>query len=99
MSYRQSQCRGCGKAIEWAEIEERGQNGERKFKRIPLDARAPTYQMVDDGYGNLSWQRSPAMVSHFVTCPNADQFSKRAQVETPLNTRDHVEEEEQWWQK
>lgn len=56
-------CRGCNKKLIWAAMD---------GKRIPLDASAPVYVRLGDG----SFARhSDAYVSHFSTCPNADQFS------------------------
>lgn len=57
-----SVCKGCGKEIQWATTE--------TGKTIPLDPKAPTYE-VKEGIA----VRSPAMVSHFSTCPKANDFS------------------------
>jgi hypothetical protein len=65
----QPRCRGCNKVIEWIEVPE-DVNGVLKFKRIPLDPRAPTWE-----FNGERWVRSAARVSHFATCPAADQFS------------------------
>lgn len=62
-------CRGCGKKIVWAVMNEDG-----KIKRIPLDPSAPTYTEFVQPEGNF-WARSGAMVNHFVTCPKANDFS------------------------
>lgn len=55
-------CKACGFPLVIAD----GPNG----KAIPLDARAPTYE-VKDGVAT----RSTALVSHFSTCPEASRFS------------------------
>lgn len=55
-----SRCRTCNAIIEWAEID---------GKKIPLDARAQTYEFNDTGDPSTAgWRRSRAMVSHFATC-------------------------------
>jgi hypothetical protein len=56
-------CAGCSKAILWA-VNEDG-------ARIPLDPVAPVYE-VD---GQVVRRTRQALVSHFATCPKADQFS------------------------
>ncbi len=64
-----SDCRGCHKEIVWGVTAD--------GKKIPLDPRAPVYQLgrVDiDGNQELS-RTSMAMVSHFCTCPKANLFS------------------------
>jgi hypothetical protein len=70
-----SPCRGCGKPIVWGTTPE--------GKKIPLDPRPPVYELVQSHPGN---QRNPdpvnarriidAFVSHFATCPKANDFSK-----------------------
>jgi hypothetical protein len=60
-------CRGCGKPIIW------GVMGEKK---IPLDPRPPVYTVVGLKDGQAIVQRlENALVSHFATCPNANDFS------------------------
>jgi hypothetical protein len=78
-----STCRSCGAAIRWAVAV----NG----KRMPVDdqpmpdgnlilsdptpgAYAPTVAYVDPGA--LLLDDPPRFVSHFATCPNADQHRK-----------------------
>ena len=74
-------CQGCGKPIVWG-ITEDG-------KRIPLDPRPPVYRVVrvliPDHGGNCVVERERAhkpglevgsvLVSHFATCPKANEFS------------------------
>lgn len=69
-----SPCKGCGKPIVWG----------RTFKgtKIPLDASVPCYLRVSTIMkdGLVQVERWPAgMISHFITCPNADEFSKSKQ--------------------
>lgn len=56
-------CRGCGTTIVFAE----GPNG----KAIPLDMKAPVYQLVD----GKAIAAPEHHVSHFSTCPEAKRFS------------------------
>lgn len=64
-----STCRGCGKPIVWATTPD--------GKQIPLDPRPPCYEVVQDiDTGEATCTRKKdAMVTHFATCPKADQFS------------------------
>ncbi len=76
-------CKGCGKRIYWAQTAD--------GSRIPLDAVAPVYLVTNVAQGaqpdelkeqlkvrELMCERSKAaFVSHFVTCPQRSQFSKR----------------------
>lgn len=67
-------CRSCQRKIVWAVTE----NG----KRIPLDDVAPTYtvrtiQNPETGEYEDRAERSTARVSHFVTCPDANKWSKK----------------------
>lgn len=64
-----SECKGCGKPIVWA-TDDKGQ-------KIPLDPRAPVYNVLSDSPATC--KRSlpdTAMVSHFATCPKANDFSR-----------------------
>ncbi len=64
-----ARCRGCNRPIVWAE----GLNGQR----IPIDTAAPVYTLSEDGDRVLAHRvAAPAGVNHFVTCSEADQFSK-----------------------
>jgi len=69
-----SKCKGCKKDIIWAETSDSG-------KKIPLDPRPAVYwveEVVDD-ITEDKWvcaTRQPgAYVTHFATCPNANEFS------------------------
>jgi len=63
-------CKGCGKPIVWAKDE--------KGTSHPLDARAPVYHFNG---GDLDaeftvYRLTGSWVSHFATCPKANEFSK-----------------------
>jgi len=66
-----SVCRGCGKSIDWGVTPE--------GKKIPLDPSAPVYVITERSSrpdGSWGVQRTQdAMVSHFITCPDANRFS------------------------
>lgn len=73
-----STCRGCGREIVWGTTED--------GKKIPLDPRAPVYTLGPKKIGDnpafgesdgdqLVKRTSLAMVSHFATCPKANDFS------------------------
>lgn len=62
-------CTGCGRPIIWA------RNGEGK--RICLDAIAPVFAVARIEQQAIATRRQDSFVSHFATCPNANQFSKR----------------------
>lgn len=60
-----------------------------RTKRIPLDPRAPTWEWKEteiNGQVMGRWARSRARVSHFSTCPNANDFSasNRPQQQEPV---------------
>lgn len=65
----QRKCKGCGKPLTFA----MGEGG----KIIPLDRTAPTYELTRDLLGNEVAKRcgETVMVSHFSTCPKANDFS------------------------
>jgi hypothetical protein len=65
-------CRGCGKPIVFVVVQkEDGEEG-----RAILDFRAPVYEVVTDGDDRTIVRRSKtAAVSHFATCPKANEFS------------------------
>lgn len=73
---RGSDCKGCPATIIWCVEEVTG-------KKIPLDPKAPVYVVVKDTFGQAPVVRRAkddqnnvtAMVSHFATCPSANQFS------------------------
>ena len=69
-------CKGCGKKIVWGTT--------AGGQRIPLDPVPPIYQTspvtvmgqpVEDQVGAMRTSRD-YMVSHFATCPSANDFSK-----------------------
>lgn len=68
-----TRCKGCGKRIVWGKTDE--------GKNIPLDPSAPVYEVenVDEDRPGAEAGRvtrtKTAMVSHFKTCPNANEFS------------------------
>lgn len=63
-----SPCKGCGKPILWAKT--------RDGKRIPLDPKPPVYMTSDpDSDFVLCERQRRSYVSHFATCPEANQFS------------------------
>ena len=57
------QCKGCGAQIVWGETAE--------GKKIPLDPKPPVYRFNE--FGKL--EKVDASVSHFATCPKANDFS------------------------
>ena len=65
-------CKGCGKEIVWGILPSSRETGPEK--KIPLDPKPPCYfySMFDE-----SIQRAPVgtYVSHFATCPKANDFS------------------------
>lgn len=64
-------CKGCNKPIVWGLTED--------GKRIPLDPSAPVY--VRDG--EVVRRERLAMVSHFATCPKANDFSASKKADKP----------------
>lgn len=66
--WKTTPCKGCGAPIVWGE--------DADGKRHPLDPRAPTFLAVQDAV-RVQCKRMPdVLVSHFVTCPAANTFSK-----------------------
>lgn len=63
MSLDPAACKGCGAKILWGADED--------GKAIPLDPSAPVYE--EDG--SVIRRTRLAYVSHFKTCPQANQFS------------------------
>ena len=66
-AYRTSPCRGCGKPIVWGLTNDN--------KKIPLDPAPPVYSIVTHNGQSEAVRTTLAMVSHFATCPNANDFS------------------------
>jgi hypothetical protein len=65
-----SRCKGCNKIVVWVEITKAdGTKG-----RLPLDPSAPVYE-VDPVNPTTGERTKTAMVSHFATCPKANDFS------------------------
>lgn len=65
-----ARCKGCGKEILWA-VDAQG-------TRHPLDTTPPTYVIVGAHKdGTPMVVRSSGYVSHFATCPQANEFSRR----------------------
>jgi len=64
-------CKGCGKTIIWGQTPD--------GKKIPLDPVAPTYTIMGPGPdGNpVAIRASSTYVSHFATCPKANEFSRK----------------------
>jgi len=74
---RTSPCKGCGKLLVWAFIVK---DGRRTGKRIPLDPRPIVYQIGSfdkEEYEAKQLTQAEGMVSHFNTCPYANQFSRK----------------------
>ena len=66
-------CKGCGKPIVW------GKDGRTL---VPLDPAPPVYskacELTDGTLSVVKMARGLVFVSHFVTCPKANDFSKRS---------------------
>lgn len=63
-------CAGCGKKIVWIETAD--------GKKIPLDPRPPVYSytpIVGSSGRFVGARLEGAAVSHFATCPKANDFS------------------------
>ncbi len=71
-------CRGCGKKIVWGTMV----GSDLKSKKIPLDPAPPVYRSTEGQQlhsdGMFIERASDAMVSHFATCPKANEFSGRS---------------------
>jgi hypothetical protein len=62
-------CKACGKKLLFV----RDEHG----KLHPLDAEAPVWVVIQDLYGNPTAVRAAnSYVTHFATCPSANEFSK-----------------------
>lgn len=62
-------CKSCGVDLVFATLE----NG----KTVPLDTKAPVFEVSAEGY-KARRANSRFLVSHFATCPSANQHSKTA---------------------
>jgi hypothetical protein len=62
-----AKCRGCGKPMIWAKTE--------TGSTIPLDAKAPVYDVKMADEEAVAIRLEHAHVSHFATCPKAAQFA------------------------
>lgn len=71
MTTQMSKCKGCGKEIIWGTTID--------GKKIPLDPRPPVYAYDADNEECVRLGHAPdgsgPMVSHFATCPKANDFS------------------------
>jgi hypothetical protein len=63
-------CRACGKLLLFA-VTDAGM-------RVPLDTVAPTFTVKLEGDCSLRAARSDTFVSHFATCPAANEFGRKA---------------------
>ena len=66
MTTGDARCTGCGRKIEWA----RTPNG----KSVPLER----LKSVTVGPDGVTRPAGEVLVSHFLTCPRADDFSGRS---------------------
>lgn len=66
---RSGECRACGARISWGVTVD--------GKRIPLDTRPPVYSVKD----GVLIRVDHTFVSHFATCPNANEFSASRRTE------------------
>ena len=72
----EARCKGCDKPIIWGVLT--NQHGE--MKRLPLDPKPPIYRVIGTestsaGESVKVQRMDNALVSHFATCPNANDFS------------------------
>ena len=83
-------CKGCGAPIVWAT--------SSTGKSIPLDPRAKVYSVVPERGRLIAVEPLSAvigerfMVSHFTTCPKANQFSGSKKQEQPPAPVQHFSE-------
>lgn len=65
---KQTNCKGCGKPIIFV--------NNKAGKLVPLDVRAPVYEVKKDFSGSEVCDLVENIyVSHFATCPKANDFS------------------------
>ena len=69
ITFKTSPCRGCGKPIVWGETPD--------GKKIPLDPTPAVYLVREESQKTVVVYRTLNcyMVTHFATCPKANQFS------------------------
>jgi len=70
-SLKTSPCKGCGKPIVWARVD------DEHGGAVPLDPRPPVYIVNVLSSGDVRCVRAAResfMVSHFATCPKANEF-------------------------
>jgi len=69
-------CPGCGRKIIWIRVYDHDHPGSDS-KKIPVDAIAACYEVVDrEGRNLIAIRTKSAFVNHFVTCNARDQFKK-----------------------
>lgn len=77
MAIIEGKCAGCGRPIVWGQLPD--------GTKIPMDPKPATYLLlapalehykVQRANGNKDKAQGQVMVSHFATCPKADQFSR-----------------------
>lgn len=77
MAIIEAKCAGCGRPIVWGQLKD--------GTKVPLDPRPAVYwvvapaadhYMISRANGSKEKAQGQAMVSHFATCPKADQFSR-----------------------
>lgn len=73
-----AQCKGCGKPIIWGVTDD--------GKRIPLDPKPPVYQLLGGDGGRTFRATGGFFVSHFATCPKANDFSSNRKPQGDLFT-------------
>lgn len=67
-----AKCKGCGKEIVWGRTDD--------GKNIPLDPKPPVYYAIEGKGDGMKVVRGGGMVSHFSTCPLANQEKKKGQI-------------------
>lgn len=60
-------CKGCGARLLFVK--------DAAGKVHPLDLKAPVFSVITDMTGEKVAERTDAYVSHFATCPKANDFS------------------------
>lgn len=75
MTLKKATCEGCSKEIVWVRNAHSG-------AMIPMEINPHIYVVMEDEGGKLKAQRpistGPQIgISHFITCPKADSFSRK----------------------